>query len=66
VPAPVKQPKHLFHFIIHYDGEGSVDPAVTGLLKEYTGTSGDKDDKAKTDSSPTAQGHQSFNFIIRY
>src|SRR5205085_11399019 len=24
VPAPLKQPKHLFHFIIRYEGDGAI------------------------------------------
>jgi len=34
VPAARKQPKHLFHFIIRYEGEGIVDDTVAGVLKE--------------------------------
>jgi hypothetical protein len=33
VPAPAKQPKHLFHFIIRYEGEGIVDDHVADVIK---------------------------------
>jgi len=33
VPPPVGQPKHLFHFIIRYEGEGIIDSNVAELYK---------------------------------
>ena len=36
VPAPVKAPKHLFHFIIRYEGEGLIDDSVVKALRTYT------------------------------
>jgi hypothetical protein len=33
VPATKKQPKHLFHFIIRYEGEGIIDSNVIEFLK---------------------------------
>lgn len=33
VPAAVKQPKHLFHFIIRYEGEGIIDDNVVKFMK---------------------------------
>jgi hypothetical protein len=33
VPAPVARPKHLFHFIIRYEGEGIVDDNVVKAIK---------------------------------
>src|SRR5438876_1472191 len=33
VPGPVRQPKHLFHFIIRYEGEGIIDPNVVEAIK---------------------------------
>jgi hypothetical protein len=69
VPAPLQQPKHLFHFVVSYNGEGSGDSAVTGLIKGLTGQGGDSDDsnrKTEQTSSNAPQLRQSFNFIIRY
>jgi hypothetical protein len=69
VPAPVKPPKHLFHFIIHYDGEGAADSDFTGLIKALNGVSEEKDTsaaKAKADRAGAPPSRQSFNFIIRY
>lgn len=36
VAAPVKAPKHLFHFIIRYEGEGIIDDSVVKAMKAYT------------------------------
>jgi hypothetical protein len=33
VPAPATRPKHLFHFIIRYEGEGIVDDNVVKAMK---------------------------------
>ncbi len=52
VPSQRKQPKHLFHFIIRYEGEGIVDDTVSDLLKEVYGKDKEKDDsdsKSKDD-----------------
>jgi hypothetical protein len=35
VPAPIKAPKHLFHFIIRYEGEGIIDDNVVKFMKAY-------------------------------
>jgi hypothetical protein len=35
VPAPVKQPKHLFHFLIRYEGDGIIDDNVVKFMKAY-------------------------------
>jgi hypothetical protein len=33
VPAPVQRPKHLFHFIIRYEGAGIIDSNVIKFMK---------------------------------
>lgn len=33
VPTPVKAPKHLFHFLIRYEGEGIIDDNVVKFMK---------------------------------
>ena len=35
VPAQAKPPKHLFHFIIRYEGEGIVDDNIVKAMKDY-------------------------------
>jgi len=35
VPAPVKAPKHLFHFLIRYEGDGIIDDNVVKFMKGY-------------------------------
>jgi hypothetical protein len=37
VPASAKPPKHLFHFIIRYEGEGIVDNNVVQFMKAQAG-----------------------------
>jgi hypothetical protein len=46
VPAPVRAPKHLFHFIIRYEGEGIIDDSVVQAIKAYyRAERKEKDDK---------------------
>lgn len=33
VPAQVRQPRHLFHFVIRYEGEGVIDSNVVDFMK---------------------------------
>jgi hypothetical protein len=35
VPTPVKPPKHLFHFLIRYEGDGIIDDNVVKFMKAY-------------------------------
>ena len=35
VPAQAKAPKHLFHFIVRYEGEGIIDDSVVKVMKAY-------------------------------
>jgi hypothetical protein len=35
VPTQAKPPKHLFHFIIRYEGEGIIDDSVVKAMKAY-------------------------------
>jgi hypothetical protein len=35
VPAQAKSPKHLFHFIIRYEGDGIIDDSVVKVMKAY-------------------------------
>lgn len=35
IPAPVKPPKHLFHFLIRYEGDGIIDDNVVKFMKAY-------------------------------
>jgi hypothetical protein len=39
IPHPMHAPKHLFHFIIRYEGEGIIDSNVTKFAKTLTGAS---------------------------
>jgi hypothetical protein len=61
VPAQVKQPKHLFHFIIRYEGEGIIDSNVADLFKQVYGAatkeSQEKDEVLVPGTLLTPGGH---------
>jgi hypothetical protein len=44
VPTPAQAPKHLFHFIIRYEGEGIVDSTVASLLRDIYGNKGNAEE----------------------
>ncbi len=52
VPAPVKPPKHLFHFLIRYEGEGIIDDNVVKYMKVQA--QGEKKDTSDKDASQPA------------
>ncbi|HEY2909874.1 MAG TPA: hypothetical protein VGI99_06490 [Gemmataceae bacterium] len=67
IPAPVAQPKHLFHFVIRYEGDGMPDPT---MLATAVAAAGDipismpkKSDKPNV---VKAKAPDLFQFIIRY
>jgi hypothetical protein len=67
VPAPLQQPKHLFHVVIRYEGDGIVDTNVVDLVKSFTGDDSAKEEKGdKAESAKPSKLNQLFNFIIRY
>jgi len=53
VPPPNRQPKHLFHLIIRYEGEGIIDDHVADVIKARIGKMGQEE---KADSGPAALG----------
>lgn len=55
VPAPVKAPKHLFHFLIRYEGEGLIDDNVVKFMKGYIDAS--KDGSSQVPVQATAHGY---------
>ena len=69
VPPPLQQPKHLFHVVIRYEGDGIVDANVVDLLKSFTGEESQlpKEEKgANSEPAKASKLNQLFNFIIRY
>jgi hypothetical protein len=67
VPAPLQQPKHLFHVVIRYEGDGIVDTNVVDLVKSFTGDDSAKEEKGdKSEQAKPSKLNQLFNFIIRY
>jgi hypothetical protein len=78
VPAQAQQPKHLFHFIIRYEGEGIIDSTVAGVLKQLYGAEESEDEqpakkKKKKKSKQEADDQTSvpaldqlFHLIVRY
>jgi hypothetical protein len=65
VPDPVKPPKHLFHVVVRYEGEGLSESSVTELVKSVGGEVVQKPD-AKTEATKTGNPRALFNFVIRY
>ncbi len=59
VPAPAKPPKHLFHFLIRYEGEGIIDDNVVRFMKVQSQSA--KKDKTEVDqaadSPPATSGN---------
>lgn len=53
VPAPVKPPKHLFHFLIRYEGEGIIDDNVVKFMKAQTQS--EKQDNSSNEGKQTAR-----------
>lgn len=69
IPAPLQQPKHLFHFIIRYEGDGAVDAGVAALAKVLSGeTPAAEEQSDRAPAEPTKPGSlsQLFNIILRY
>jgi hypothetical protein len=79
IPAPVKQPKHLFHFVIRYEGDGA--PEAGSQEKEKAQAAADALVQAQNavakvietgDTSPltsiamSAKSKQLFHCIVRY
>jgi hypothetical protein len=56
VPA-AKQPKHLFHFIIRYEGDGIIDTNVADLLKALYGAS--KENGASQENGASKESNSS-------
>jgi hypothetical protein len=51
VPAPVKTPKHLFHFLIRYEGEGIIDDNVVKFMKAQSQAE-KSEKKSESNSAP--------------
>jgi len=66
VPAPEKQPKHLFHLVLRYEGDGFSDDAVAGLVKQLSEGSVDKGEEKKTEPAKGPSLGQLLHFIVRY
>jgi len=59
VPAQRQQPKHLFHFIIRYEGDGVIDANIVEFMKAFPKDepSPNPDDKSRAvDLTPTPAG----------
>jgi hypothetical protein len=67
VPAPVKQPKHLFHLILRYEGQGVSDSAVAGIVTQLGGeVTQAEEPKAGAAPGKGMQQNALLNFIVRY
>jgi hypothetical protein len=68
VPPPVKQPKHLFHLIIRYEGDGLGDLQAEKVINQLTGNvppAKDANDKACPDAGKSSLD-QLLHVILRY
>jgi hypothetical protein len=68
VPPPLQQPKHLFHLIIRYEGDGIVDANVASVVKDIVTAS--KEGAADKPNADPAKGSSPLShllhFIVRY
>jgi hypothetical protein len=68
VPAPLSQPKHLFHLVLRYEGDGLPENAVESVVKQLSDAADKSDGEAKP-KSLAAKGPslgQLLHFIVRY
>src|SRR5262249_8849920 len=71
IPAPFTQPKHLFHVIIRYEGDGLPDPNMLAAALAAAGQ-GEEEKPRKAAKSKAAQASNAarakdtFQVIIRY
>jgi hypothetical protein len=56
VPAPLRAPKHLFHFIIRYEGDGIIDDSVVQAMKAYYRAEGKEKAETGSTSAPSCAG----------
>jgi hypothetical protein len=54
VPAPGRPPKHLFHFIIRYEGQGIIDNNVVQALKTQYGAASKEAESKESGATPAA------------
>ena len=54
IPAPLAQPKHLFHLVIRYEGDGFPDQEM--IAKAMAGASQDGSKKAGKSIKPSPKG----------
>jgi len=67
IPAPLAQPKHLFHFVIRYEGEGLADQSMLATAMAAAGQNLDDGPKKAGKSKAAKSGvPDMFQFIIRY
>ncbi len=67
IPAPLAQPKHLFHFVIRYEGEGLADQSMLATAMAAAGQNQDDAPKKAGKSKAAKSGvPDMFQFIIRY
>ena len=65
IPAPLAQPKHLFHFVIRYEGDGLADQKMIAKAMAAAGQD-DGPKKAGKSKAEKAGFPDMFQFIIRY
>ena len=69
IPAPAKPPKHLFHLIFRYEGDGLIDQNAVDVCKSCGLMQSDQKETKKASEKPAAAksaGSNLFQFIVRY
>jgi hypothetical protein len=68
IPAPVKPPKHLFHLVFRYEGDGLIDQnavaACTSCVMQAA--TGEKDKTPEKPAAAKSAGSNLFHFLVRY
>jgi hypothetical protein len=69
IPAPAKTPKHLFHLVIRYEGDGLIDQNTVDVCKSCGLVQASQGEPKKTCDKPgpaKSAGANLFHFIVRY
>jgi hypothetical protein len=69
IPAPVKPPKHLFHLVFRYEGDGLIDQNAVEVCKSCGLVQANQEETKKPAEKPApakSAASNLFHFIVRY
>jgi hypothetical protein len=69
IPAPAQPPKHLFHLVVRYEGDGLIDQNAVDMCKSCGLMPGAQEETKKAPEKPApakSAGSNLFQFIVRY